>query len=406
MTLLTDFILGLFIKDYKKAKMQARKEKGACSIAVILGEKDRIRLGVVSGVVGIVLNIILSVFKMIFGAITKSVSIVADGANNIFDAVSSIINLIGFKISGKPADDEHPFGHGRVEYISALTLAFFILIMGVELIKTSFEKFSNPEAVIFSVPAVVVLVFSIFAKIWLALFNRKVGKMMNSVAVNAVVADSIGDIAATTCSLIALVASKFTDLPIDAVMGIIVALVIIYAGIGIIKDTMGPLLGEPPDKEIVAELEELVMSYEGVVGIHDLVLHSYGHGKVYGSLHAEVPADIDILHSHDTIDLIERQVCEKLGIEISIHMDPIIDDERTHELKDSVARIVSGIEENATIHDFRIVEGPTHTNFIFDAVLPRSSKLSEDEFRNAIDNSVKKMNENYFTVISIDRSYT
>lgn len=403
---MTDFIIGLFIREYKKAKMQARKEKGACSIAVILGEKERTRLGVVSGVVGIVLNIILSVFKMIFGAITKSVSIVADGANNIFDAISSIINLIGFKISGKPADDEHPFGHGRVEYISALTLAFFILIMGVELIKTSFDKFSNPETVIFSVPAVVVLILSIFAKIWLALFNRKVGKMMNSVAVNAVVADSIGDIAATTCSLIALVASKFTDLPVDAVMGIIVALVIVYAGIGIIKDTMGPLLGEPPDKELVAQLEELVMSYEGVVGIHDLVLHSYGHGKIYGSLHAEVPADVDILHCHDTIDLIERDVLKTLGIEISIHMDPIINDERTHAFKEMIAKFVVEIEENSTIHDFRIVEGPTHTNFIFDAVLPRNSKLTEDEFRNAVEKSVKKINESYFTVINIDRSYT
>ncbi len=403
---LTDFILGLFLKDYKKAVKDSKNVKGASSIAVILGEKDRLRLGVISGAVGIILNIILSVFKMIFGAVTKSVSIVADGANNIFDAVSSIINLIGFKISGKPADDEHPFGHGRIEYISALTLAFFILIMGVELIKTSFEKFSNPEAVIFSVPAVVVLVFSIFAKIWLALFNRKVGKMMNSVAVNAVVADSIGDIAATTCSLIALVASKFTDLPVDAVMGIVVALVIVYAGIGIIKDTMGPLLGEPPDKEIVAELKELVMSYEGVVGIHDLLLHSYGHGKIYGLIHAEVPADVDILVSHDTIDLIERTVFEKLGVEISIHMDPIINDERTHGFKDSVASIVSEIEPDVTIHDFRIVEGPTHTNFIFDAVLPRSSKLSEEEFKNAVEKSVKNIDENYFTVINIDRSYT
>ncbi len=402
---MTDFILGLFLKDYKKAIKNVKSTKGAASVGIILGENERTRLGVVSGIVGIILNIILSVFKMIFGAITKSVSIVADGANNIFDAISSIINLIGFKISGKPADDEHPFGHGRVEYISALTLAFFILIMGVELIKTSFDKFTNPEAVVFSVPAVIVLVFSIFAKIWLALFNRKVGKMMNSVAVNAVVADSIGDIAATTCSLIALVASKFTDLPIDAVMGIIVALVIVYAGIGIIRDTMGPLLGEAPDKEIVTELEKLVMSYEGVVGIHDLVLHSYGHGKIYGSLHAEVPADIDILISHDTIDLIERQIFEKLGIEISIHMDPIIDDERTHGFKDSVIRIVNEIESGASIHDFRIVEGPTHTNFIFDAVLPRSSKLSEDEFKKAIEKSVKKINENYFTVISIDRSY-
>ena len=350
--------------------------------------------------------VFVSVFKMIFGAITKSVSIVADGANNIFDAISSIINLIGFKISGKPADDEHPFGHGRVEYISALTLAFFILIMGVELIKTSVDKFTNPEAVIFSVPAVVVLVFSIVAKIWLALFNRKVGKLMNSVAVNAVVADSIGDIAATTCSLIALIASKFTDLPIDAVMGIVVALVIVYAGVGIIKDTMGPLLGEPPDKELVAELEELVMSFEGIVGIHDLVLHSYGHGKIYGSLHAEVPADTDILHSHDTIDLIERHVQEKLGIEISIHMDPILNDERTHALREKVSDIVRKIETQATIHDFRIVDGPTHTNLIFDAVLPRSSALSENEFRNAVEKSVKMLGENYFTVINIDRSYT
>ena len=397
---MTDFILGLFLKEYKAAK------KSNNAIGFILGEKERLRLGVVSGVVGIVLNVILSVFKMIFGAITKSVSIVADGANNIFDAISSVINLVGFKISGKPADDEHPFGHGRVEYISALTLAFFILIMGVELIKTSFDKFTNPETVVFSVPAVVVLVFSIIAKIWLALFNRKAGKLMNSVAVDAVVKDSIGDIAATTCSLIALVASKFTDLPIDAVMGIIVALVIVYAGIGIIKDTMGPLLGEPPDKELVAELEELVMSYEGVVGIHDLVLHSYGHGKIYGSLHAEVPADVDILHSHDTIDIIERDVLKKLGIEISIHMDPIINDERTHSFKESVARIVSEIEADATIHDFRIVEGPTHTNFIFDAVLPRSSKLTEEEFKNAIEKSIKKVDENYFTVVCIDRSYT
>ena len=230
--------------------------------------------------------------------------------------------------------------------------------------------------------------------------------MMNSVAVDAVVADSIGDIAATTCSLIALVASKFTDLPVDAVMGIVVALVIIYAGIGIIKDTMGPLLGEPPDREIVAQLEELVLSFEGIVGIHDLVLHSYGHGKIYGSLHAEVPADVDILHSHDTIDLIERQVAEKLGIEISIHMDPIINDERTHALKDSVTAVVKKISPESTIHDFRIVDGPTHTNLIFDAVLPRSSSLTENEFRTAVEKSVKQIDKKYFTVINIDRSYT
>ena len=400
---MTDFLLGLFISDYKNARREAKKSKGAASIAVILGEKDRLKLGMLSGIVGIVLNIILSVFKMIFGAITKSVSIVADGANNVFDAVSSIISLVGFKISGKPADDEHPFGHGRVEYISALTLAFFILIMGVELIKTSIDKFKNPEVVIFSVPAVVVLVFSILAKIWLAFFNRKAGKLMNSVAVDAVVTDSIGDIASTTCSLIALVASKFTDWPVDAVMGIVVALVVIYAGIDIIKSTLGPLLGEPP--EVVRQLEELVMSYDGVVGIHDMVLHSYGHGKIYGSLHAEVPADVDILQSHDTIDLIERGIAQELGMEISIHMDPIINDERTHSLKESVSEIVRSVNAESTIHDFRIVEGPTHTNLIFDAVLPRNSELTEEEFRSAVDKGVKQIDEKYFTVINIDRTY-
>ena len=189
-------------------------------------------------------------------------------------------------------------------------------------------------------------------------------------------------------------------------MGIIVALVVIYAGIDIIRSTLGPLLGEPPEKELVTELEELVMSFEGVVGIHDLVLHSYGHGKIYGSLHAEVPAEIDILHSHDTIDLVERQVKEKLGIEISIHMDPIFNDERTHELKDKADKIVKSICGDATIHDFRIVDGPTHTNLIFDTVLPRKFELSEQEFKAAVDNEVKKISENYFTVISVDRSYT
>jgi len=397
---LTELLLRLFIKDYTQTK-----KSGKTSVAFIPGEKDRLRLGVLSGVVGIVLNVILSVFKMIFGAITKSVSIMADGVNNIFDAASSVINLAGFRISGKPADDEHPFGHGRVEYISALTLAFFILIMGVELIKTSVDKFSNPEAVIFSVPAVVVLIFSILGKIWLAAFNAKIGKMVNSVAVKAVVTDSIGDIAATTCSLIALVASKYTDLPLDAVMGIIVALVIIYAGIDIIRGTMGPLLGEPPEKEIVDKLEELVMSYDGVVGIHDLVLHSYGHSKIIGSLHAEVPADVDIMHSHDTVDLIERQVKEQLGIEISIHMDPIINDERTHGLKEMTANAVKGICGDASIHDFRIVDGPSHTNLIFDVLLPRKCEYSESEFKELLEMKIKAEDKRYFTVVTIDRNY-
>ena len=387
---MTALLIKLFVKDADNTQ----------------SEKVRMKYGVLSGVVGIVLNVVLSVFKMIFGAITKSVSIVADGANNIFDAVSSIINLIGFKISGKPADKDHPFGHGRIEYLSALTLAFVIITMGIELIKSSIDKFSNPEKVIFSVPAVIVLVFSIFAKIWLAAFNKKIGKKINSVSVDAVVADSIGDIAATTCSLIALVASKFTDLPVDAVMGIIVAGVVLYAGTGIIKDTLGPLLGEPPDKEIVDELEKLVLSYDNIIGIHDLVLHSYGHGKIFGSLHAEVPSDSDMIHIHDTIDIIEKDIKEKLGMDVSIHMDPVlVGDEMTDKLKKKTAEILKEISPELTFHDFRIVTGPSHTNLIFDVVIPHSSKLTESEIKNAVDSRLAEESERCFTVITFDRSF-
>ncbi len=388
---MTRLLIRLFIGDSNKE----------------ISEAVRTRYGILSGVVGIVLNVILSVFKMIFGALTRSVSIIADGANNIFDAVSSVISLVGFKLSGKPADKDHPFGHGRIEYVSALTLAFVIIMMGIELIKSSIGKFSDPEKVIFSVPAVIVLVFSIAAKIWLALFNRKIGKIIDSVSVDAVVADSLGDIAATTCSLIALVASRFTDLPVDAVMGIIVAGVVLYAGIGIIKDTLGPLLGEPPDKETVKKLEKLVLSHENIIGIHDLVLHGYGHGKIFGSLHAEVPSDCDMINIHDTIDLIEKDIKEKLGIDVSIHMDPVlVGDEMTERLKSLTASILHGIEPALTFHDFRIVTGPTHTNLIFDVVIPYDSELTESEIKNRIDTSLCSENERYFTVITFDRSYT
>ena len=387
---MTSLLIKLFVKDSENPE----------------NESVRMRYGVLSGVVGIILNVILSIFKMIFGAITRSVSIVADGANNIFDAISSIISLAGFKISGKPADKDHPFGHGRIEYVSALILAFVILTMGVELIKSSIEKFSNPEQVIFSIPAVVVLVFSILAKIWLAAFNKTIGKKINSVSVNAVVADSIGDIAATTCSLIALVASKFTALPVDAVMGIIVAGVVIYAGIGIVKDTLGPLLGEPPEKEDVDELEKLVLSYDGVIGIHDLVLHGYGHGKVYGSLHAEVPSDGDMIQVHDMIDLIEKDIKERLGMEVSIHMDPVlVGDETTDKYKKMTAEIIKEISAELTFHDFRIVVGPTHTNLIFDIVIPYGVKMTEHEIKENIDKKIRKKSKNIFTVITFDRSY-
>lgn len=387
---MTRLLIKLFIRDSENTGSEA----------------VRMCYGVLSGAVGIALNALLSLFKLIFGSAAHSIAVVADGVNNLFDAVSSIISLIGFRISGKPADKEHPFGHGRVEYVSALTLAFFILITGVELIKGSVDKFTNPEPTVFSVPAAVTLAVSIAAKLWLALFNRSIGRRIDSVAVNAVFADSIGDIAATSCSLIALIASGFTSLPVDAVMGIIVACFVIFTGIGIIRDTMGPLLGEPPGKETVDKLQKLVLSHDGIIGIHDIVLNSYGHSRVIGSLHAEVPADADLLTAHDMIDLIEREVREKLGIELSIHMDPIVvNDEETDRFRALVTETVKEIESDVTIHDFRVVDGPTHTNLIFDVVLPYKSKLSEEQFRAEVEKRVRQREGKCFCVINIDRSY-
>ena len=386
---MAELIFRIFIKDYDKTEIPAVREK----------------YGVLSGVVGIILNTVLSIFKMIFGALVHSVSIVADGVNNLFDAVSSVISILGFKISGKPADAKHPYGYGRIEYLSALALGSIIIMTGVELIKTSVDKLKNPEPVSFSLAAVIVLVVAILGKIWLAFFNKRVGEKINSLTVDAVVADSIGDIAATLCSLIALVASRFTSLPLDGVMGIVVALVVLYAGIGVFRDTLGPLLGEPPTQEVIKRVEECVMSKDGVVGIHDLVLHSYGAGSVFGSLHAEVPADVDIMISHDVIDNIEHELKMKFGYEISIHLDPVLcNDEKTNELKSIIKKEISEISPVVTIHDFRVVEGPTHTNLIFDAVLPFKFEMSDTEFTENINNRVKKYG-NYFCVINIDKKY-
>ena len=387
---MTKLLVRLFVKDYENTKDSRVRE----------------RYGVLSGVVGIAVNVILSAFKIVFGKLTASISIYADGINNLFDAISSVISLVGFKISGKPADKDHPFGHGRIEYVSALILAFLIIHTGIDLLKDSISRFSQPNAVVFSVPAAVVLVVAILMKIWLAAFNRKIGKTINSLTVDAVVTDSLGDIAATTCSLIALIASRYTSLPIDAFMGAVVALVIVYAGVDIVKGTLGPLLGEPPEKETVDELEKLVLSHDGVVGVHDLVLHTYGASKVMGSLHAEVPSDVDIMVSHDLIDLIEHEIKTELGMEISIHMDPIlVNDERTDSLKEYTIGLVKSISDKITIHDFRVVDGPTHTNLIFDAVLPYSLKMNDEDFKEKVSEMLSDDGKKYYAVINVDREY-
>lgn len=387
---MTELLVRLFVKDGSNTE----------------NAKVRESYGVLSGVTGIILNVILASGKMIFGFISKSISIVADGANNFFDAVSSIISLVGFKISGKPADEKHPFGYGRTEYISAMILSFFVLMMGYELFKASIDKIRNPEQTIFNIATLVMLIFSIAGKIWLAVFNTKIGKKINSLTVKAVVKDSISDIAATTVTVIALICSKYTDKPVDAYMGLLVAAFIFYTGITIIKDTLGPILGEPPAEETIKEISDIVMSFDGICGIHDMILHNYGDSKIIGSLHAEVPADVDVMISHDVIDNAEQKIREELGYEITIHLDPImVNDEATSRYKNIISSVLRDIGSELTFHDFRMVEGPSHINLIFDVVVPYSFNRGLDNLEESIKKKTAEIDPRCLCVISFDRKY-
>ncbi len=387
---MTKLLIRLFVKDYEDTAK----------------ERVRTSYGILSSATGLVINILLSSFKMIFGKLVNSISLFADGVNNLFDAISSVISLAGFRISGKPADKEHPFGHGRMEYVSAILLAFLVVITGFELIADSINKLHEPSPTVFTFPAATVLVVSIFAKLWMAYFNRKIGKAINSLTVNAVVTDSIGDILASFCTLVALIASNYTNFAVDAVMGMVVAVVILYGGIGIIKDTLGPLLGEPPSKEVVDKLVKFIEAQEGIIGTHDLVLHTYGHSKIMGSIHAEVDSNMDLVTGNDLIDHIEDLVKQELNIDMAIHIDPILlNDEITEYYKEKVKSILAKISSKITFHDFRIVDGPTRTNLIFDVVLPYSVKLSEQELRDAVAKALEKEEKQCFAVIRVDREY-
>ena len=387
---MSELLIRLFIKDHENTNNPIVREK----------------YGLLSGFIGILVNVLLTIGKFIIGTASHSIAITGDAINNLADAGSNVVTLVGFKMASMKPDKEHPFGHGRIEYIAALVVGFIVELMGFELIKSSFDKILNPEPLIFSIPAVLVLVLSILGKIWLALFNRHLGKKINSPAMTAVVADSISDTTATTVTLICLILSKFTSVPLDGYFGIAVALFILYSGYGILKETIGVLLGTPPEKELVDEIVELVLCREEIIGIHDLVIHSYGAGHVFASLHAEVEADVDILKAHDSIDIVERDVFEKFGINLVIHLDPIItNDEEINRLKEITENAVLSIDESLKIHDFRTVIGPTHTNLIFDVVKPFELELSDYEIENKIKEKISQIDKTYFVVATIEASY-
>ncbi len=387
---MSKLLVRLFIKNYQETKNPTVREK----------------YGYLGSVTGIFVNIILAIAKYFIGVITNSIAITADAVNNFSDSVSCIITLISFKMANMKPDKEHPFGHGRIEYVAALIVGFLVELMGYELIKSSIGKIKNPEEVVFSVPAVIVLLLSIGGKLWLAIFNKYLGKQIDSAAMQAVATDSIGDITATSVTLVALILSLFTDLPIDGYMGIIVSLFILYAGFNILKESIGILLGTPPSKELVDELIEFIMSHDEILGIHDLVVHSYGATRIFASVHTEIAADGDLLSAHDTIDTIEKLVKEKFGIELVIHMDPIVtNDEKVEKYFQLVHKTVKEIDETLGIHDFRVVEGPVHTNFIFDVVMPHKFRLTENELIAEIKDRVHTANENFCLVVTVDNCY-
>lgn len=367
----------------------------------------RQQYGMLCGAVGIALNIVLFIGKFIAGLLSASIAITADAVNNLSDAGSSLITLIGFKLAGQAPDSDHPFGHGRIEYISGLVVSFLIILMGIELLKSSVEKILHPAPVESSTVVLAILVVSICVKIYMYCYNRGIGKKIDSAAMKATAADSLSDTVATAAVLAATLIGKYTDLMIDGWCGVLVALFILLSGINAAKDTVSPLLGQPPDEEYVGQIEKTVMAHEEVLGMHDLIVHNYGPGRTMISLHAEVPAEGDILALHDAIDNIEHELRQKLKCDAVIHMDPVVtDDPEVNELKERVLEELYRMDEGLSLHDFRLVMGPTHTNVIFDVLVPFGFRLSDEEVSERLRTFVEELEgHRYFAVIDIDHAY-
>lgn len=386
---MTQLLLKLFVKDREQ----------------INNPKVRQKYGLLAGFVGIFCNVLLFGVKLLAGFLTASIAITADALNNLSDAGSSFVTVAGFKLAAKPADPEHPFGHGRYEYISGLVISFLIMLMGVELFRTSLDKILHPEQVTFHWVSAGILLFSILLKLWMCLFQKKLSKILNSNTMRATAMDSISDIAATFAVFAGLLVSAFSGFNVDGYIGILVSLFILYAGFSSARDTVDDLLGQAPDADYVQAIREKVLSYAGIVGIHDLIVHNYGPNRTLISLHAEVPSDTDILKSHDTIDNIEKDLKEEFHCDTVIHMDPIqINDQYVRALHDRVKAMVKLIDPALNIHDFRVVRGETHTNLIFDAAVPLQFRLTDAELVDSITRAVKVIDPTYEAVIHVDKT--
>ena len=372
-------------------------------------EKTRNAYVYLASIVGILCNLILSIIKISVGFISGSVSITADGFNNLSDMASSIITMVGIKLANRLADKEHPFGHGRMEYLSALVVAFMVMLVGVQFVKTSFERILNPVAVSFEIIPFILLLISLLIKLWLSRFNKFMGLKINSTALKAASVDALGDVFTSSCVLISFLAAKFTTLPIDGYVGLIVSAAILYAGYSLIKDTISPLLGEAPDEELVKKIKQGVLSYDNIIGVHDLIIHNYGVGKCMASIHAEIPSNIDLVTIHEIIDSAEREISQKLNIYLVIHMDPMcIHDDKINKVKGEVQEILLKYKTIKSMHDFRITEGKDKINIIFDIEVNAyevNTPDKEEELKGKLESDIKKLNPLYNCVITIDKYF-
>jgi cation diffusion facilitator family transporter len=386
----TNILIKLFVKDNQNiSNFQVRESYGKFA-----------------SIVGIASNFLLFLIKITVGTLFNSIAITADAVNNLSDSGSSLVTLIGFKISGKPADAGHPYGHARMEYISGLIVSFTILILGIQLIQSSVNKIINPQAAMFSMVTIFTLVVSILIKFWQCMFYRKVGKTINSTTLMATSVDSWSDILATSAVLIGAIFTRLTDVNLDGYMGAIVAVFIMVTGVKLVLDTISPLLGMAPTRELVDSIYNKIRSYDSIIGLHDLTVHSYGAGRCFASVHCEVSAEQDIMVSHDIIDNIERDFLKDQGIHLVIHLDPVItDDEKTNELKVVVEKLIKQISPKISMHDFRVVWGMSHSNLIFDIVVPYDFQWSNDELINLISDEIHKIDATYHSVITVAHNY-
>lgn len=392
---MTELLIKLFIKNPK----------------ALNDKKVRENYGTLASFMGIVWNVVLSAIKILAGALSGSISIIADGINNLTDMGSSVITMIGFKVSSKPADKDHPYGHGRMEYMSAFIISALILLVGFELFKESAAALlSGDKQPTYSALAIVILAASVLIKFWLFLFNKNIAKKINAASLFATAQDCLNDSITTSAILVSVIISKHIAIPfsLDAVMGIAVSAFILYSGFNLAKDTINVILGKPPEEELIKSLENTILSFEGFIGVHDLIVHNYGPGREFASVHVEVPQNIDIVKCHERIDLCEKLVKEKLDVELVIHMDPVeTDNEEINSAKAVITNALKEINENLSLHDFRMTpKSENRTNFIFDVVIPSGLDLSKKELRQKIDDAVKGISPTYYTVITFDNDFT